>query len=102
MNAEKYNKDAGDGRKSPASLIRRWGRLLIAVLVLSALVHFAPVVERLPGVGKQVTALRESGIDVGAWYYDDVEQYFEAEEFMLRKRADNPRVFKVSSSLDRE
>jgi hypothetical protein len=53
-------------------------------------------------VGKQVTALRESGIDVGAWYYDDVEQYFEAEEFMLRKRADNPRVFKVSSSLDRE
>jgi len=102
VNAEKYNKDAGDESQSPVSMIRRWTRLLIAVLALSALVHFAPAVERLPGVGKQVTALRESGIDVGAWYYDDVEQYFEAEEFMLRKRADNPRVFKVSSSLDRE
>jgi hypothetical protein len=50
-------------------------------------------VERLPKVGKQVSVLRESGINVGAWYYDDVEEYFEAEEYIRYKRQEHARIY---------
>ena len=58
----------------------RWVRFFVVIGVLIAAIYVAPVVERLPVVGKQVTVLRESGVNVGAWYYDNVEEYFEAEE----------------------
>jgi hypothetical protein len=53
--------------------------------VLAALLYLAPNLERLPGLGQRIQVLRESGINVGAWYYDDVEQYFEAEEYVRKK-----------------
>ncbi|MFP4285293.1 MAG: hypothetical protein ACLFQG_07045 [Desulfovermiculus sp.] len=75
----------GDGQPSPVSLLRRWLRLAGALILLAAFIYFAPHLERLPGVGQSLKDLRESGINVGAWYYDDVEEYFEAEEY-VRKR----------------
>lgn len=76
---------AGDGQPSPVSLHRRLMRLLLAILLLAAFIYLAPNLERLPGVGRDIQVLRESGINVGAWYYDDVEEYFEAEEYVRKK-----------------
>ncbi|MFP4167931.1 MAG: hypothetical protein ACLFSY_03660 [Desulfonatronovibrionaceae bacterium] len=87
--------DTGGGESPPVSLKKRWARLLLVVLILAAFIHFAPLVERLPWVGWQVTLLRESGTNVGAWYYDNVEEYFEAEEYMRylkQKRARKSRA----------
>jgi hypothetical protein len=78
-------KNSGDGQPSPVSPFRCWLRLAGALLLLAAFISLAPQLERLPGVGQSIQALRESGINVGAWYYDDVEEYFEAEEY-VRKR----------------
>lgn len=75
----------GDGLPSPVSPLRRCLRLAIALSVLAALLYLAPNLERLPGLGQRIQVLRESGINVGAWYYDDVEQYFEAEEYVRKK-----------------
>lgn len=79
------HQQTGDGQPSPVSLGRRWLRLAGALALLAAFIYFAPNLERLPGVGQPIKDLRESGINVGAWYYDDVEEYFEAEEY-VRKR----------------
>ena len=79
------HKHTGDGQPSPVSPLRRWLRLAGALVLLVAFIYFAPNLERLPGVGQSIQDLRESGINVGAWYYDDVEEYFEAEEY-VRKR----------------
>lgn len=79
------HKQAGDGQPSPASSLTPWLRLAAAIGLLAAFMAFAPKLERLPGVGQRIEVLRESGINVGAWYYDDVEEYFEAEEY-VRKR----------------
>jgi hypothetical protein len=78
-------KNTGDGQPSPALPLRRWLRLAGALVLLAAFIYLAPNLERLPGIGQSIQDLRESGINVGAWYYDDVEQYFEAEEY-VRKR----------------
>ena len=79
-------KPAGDGKPSPESLFRRWARLIIAFLFIVLTVYLAPNLEKIPGVGDQITTLRESDIEVGAWYYDDVEKYFEAEKYIREKR----------------
>lgn len=79
-------KPAGDGKPSPDSLFRRWTRLIIAFLLIALAVYLAPGLEKLPGVGDRITMLRESDIEVGAWYYDDVKKYFEAEKYIREKR----------------
>ncbi|MFN2353449.1 MAG: hypothetical protein ABR512_02845 [Desulfopila sp.] len=76
----------GDGKPSPPSLFRRWVRLIIAFLLIVLAVYLAPNLEKLPGVGDRIAALRESDIEVGAWYYDDVKKYFEAEKYIREKR----------------
>lgn len=75
-------KQAGDGQPSPVSIFKRCLRLAVAILLLAGFIYLAPHLERLPGVGQTIQVLRESGIDVGAWYYDDVDEYFEAEEYV--------------------
>lgn len=79
-------KPAGDGKPSPVSLKKRWLRLLTAALLLILAVYLVPNVEKLPVIGQRIITLRESGIEVGAWYYDDVEKYFEAEQYIRDKR----------------
>ncbi|MGM0646381.1 MAG: hypothetical protein ACQESV_08310 [Thermodesulfobacteriota bacterium] len=70
----------------------RWLRFLLVIGGLAVAIHFAPAVERLPLVGKQVTVLRESGVNVGAWYYDNVEEYFEAEEYIKYQKIKQDRI----------
>ncbi|ACV68507.1 hypothetical protein [Desulfohalobium retbaense] len=70
----------------------RWIRFLLVIFVLGTAIHYAPAVERLPFVGKQVTVLRESGVNVGAWYYDNVEEYFEAEEYIKYQKRKQARL----------
>lgn len=84
---------AGGGTSSPASLFRGWMRLILIFGLLAACLYLAPNLERLPIVGSRIAVLRESGIDVGAWYYDDVKEYFEAEAYIREKRGlDYPDV----------
>ena len=80
---------AGDEALSPAAppLGKRLLRLSLAVLLVTGFVYMAPNLERLPGgVGETITIIRESGIDTGAWYYDDVEQCFEGMDFVRERR----------------
>ncbi len=79
------NKQTGGGEPSPVSFSRRLLRLAVAVSLLVAFIYLAPNLERLPVVGQTIQVLRESGIDTGAWYYDDVEEYFEAEEYVRER-----------------
>ncbi len=72
----------GGGQPPPVSHFRRWMRLVLAFLLLAGFIYLAPNLERLPVVGQTIQTLRESGINVGAWYYDDVEEYFEAEKYV--------------------
>lgn len=77
----------GGGKPSPVSIKKRLVRFGIAVFLIAGFVYLAPNLERLPGgVGHTITVLRESGIDTGAWYYDDVEQCFEGMDFIREKR----------------
>ncbi len=64
-------------------------KLILIFALLAMGLALAPNLERLPGVGARITDLRESGINVGAWYYDDVQEYFEAEAYIREKRGLN-------------
>jgi hypothetical protein len=76
---------AGSGDKPPpAHLLKRWMLLFLAVLLIAGFVVIAPFLETLPLIGKPIQVLRESDIEVGAWYYDDVKEVAEAERFMRR------------------
>lgn len=76
----------GDGQPSPVPLKKRLVRFLVAILLVMGFIYVAPNLERLPGIGHTITVLRESGIDTGAWYYDNVEQCFEGMEFVRERR----------------
>jgi len=79
------NQHAGGGTKPPpANLLRRWLVLLLSVLLIVGFAVIVPKVEQLPVVGSSIKTLRESGIDVGAWFYDDVDEVAEAADFMRR------------------
>ena len=60
-------------------------QLLLVVIAIAACVGLASHLERLPWIGSEISILRKSGINVGAWYYDDVEEYFEAEKYIRQK-----------------
>ncbi|MDF1592941.1 MAG: hypothetical protein P1P89_15600 [Desulfobacterales bacterium] len=60
----------------------RWLKLFLVAMVIGACAYLGSSLERLPLVGSAITTLRESGISVGAWYYDDVEEVFEAMDFI--------------------
>lgn len=97
-----YNHNTGDGLPSPVSLFRRWLRLLLAFALIALASYLVPGVEKLPYVGPEIKALRESGIEVGAWYYDDVEQYFEAERYIREKRGlDYPKQIESAVSSEK-
>jgi hypothetical protein len=76
---------AGGGAKPPpAHLFRRWLLLLLGILLIAGFVVIAPRLERLPLVGSTIQILRESGIYVGGWYWDMVDEVTEAERAMRR------------------
>lgn len=78
---------AGDGPPPPAPLKKRIIRLVIVVFLVAGFIYLAPNLEYLPGgVGHTITVIRESGIDTGAWYYDNVEECFEGMAFVKEKR----------------
>lgn len=80
------NPQTARGGKPPrAPLSKGWLKLFLAALLIAACVYLSPNLENLPLVGSGITLLRESGINVGAWYYDDVEEYFEAERYMRER-----------------
>lgn len=60
-------------------------KLLLVFILIAACARLAPNLERLPLIGSVISVLRKSGINVGAWYYDDVEEYFEAEKYIREK-----------------
>ena len=77
--------EAGEAKPSTAPAFYRWRRFLIAVLLLVAFIYSASALERVPVIGAKIAVLRESGINVGAWYYDNVEEYFEAEDYIQNR-----------------
>ncbi len=85
MSQETDINKAGGPSLPPASRAVRWRRFIIAVVLLACFIWAAPMLERIPVVGEKIADLRESGINVGAWYYDDVEEYFEAEDYIRDK-----------------
>ena len=85
-NSDNNIKPAGDGKPSPVPFRKRLARFAVAVFLVAGFIYLAPNLERVPGIGQTITILRESGIDVGAWYWDDVEQCFEGMEFIREKR----------------
>lgn len=79
-------KSTGGGKPPPVSKVKGWARLIFAAMLIVLAVYLVPNVERLPLIGDRITALRESDIEVGAWYYDDVKKYFEAEKYIREAR----------------
>ena len=80
-------KQTGDGKPSPVSLRKRMTRFIVAIFLVVMILYLAPNLERIPGgIGHTITVLRESGIDTGAWYWDDVDQCFEGMDFIREKR----------------
>jgi hypothetical protein len=77
-------------------------KLFFVFILILACMRLAPNLERLPWIGSSISALRKSGINVGAWYYDDVEEYFEAEQYVREKlHPDYPERRKLSSGRKR-
>ena len=92
----------GGGRPPPVSLFRRWMKLLLVFILIAVSVRLAHNLERLPLIGSAISDLRKSDIDVGAWYYDDVKEYFEAEKYVREKLHPNyPKRRKIRSGRKR-
>ena len=92
----------GGGRPPPVSLFRRWMKLLLVFILIAVSVRLAHNLERLPLIGSAISDLRKSDIDVGAWYYDDVKEYFEAEKYVREKlHSDYPERRKIRSGRKR-
>jgi hypothetical protein len=87
MNTIDTKQHTGDEIPSPVSLKKRLMRFMVVVFLVAGILYLAPNLERLPGgVGHTISVLRESGIEVGAWYWDDVDQCFEGMDFIREKR----------------
>jgi hypothetical protein len=78
--------DAGSeypgGPQGPPGSLKRWLRLAAALLLLAGFVALAPLADRLPGIGPQVKALRDSGVESGAWWWASVPEVAEAVRHM--------------------
>ncbi len=64
------------GTKSPAG-IKRWSRILVTLSLILLFGLGAAKLHSLPLVQEVKTSFRESGIDVSAFTYSDVEEYRE-------------------------
>lgn len=71
-------KTAG-GPSGPARSLSPWLWLVLFVLLIVVFIRLAPLSERIPWVGPQVKALRESGVETGAFWWADVPEVGEAE-----------------------
>ncbi|WP_028572235.1 hypothetical protein [Desulfonatronum lacustre] len=84
------NQQAGDGKPSPASPLRRedhsrWRGLARLALGIALIVGFVVILanlERVTGKSRTIEALRERDIYVGAWYWDSIQEVSEAMSFM--------------------
>lgn len=77
--------EAGSG-SPPACFFYRWPAFIVGIFLLAALVFFAPKLENLPHLGPQITALRESEVETGAFFYTDVEKISGIEYRLLHLR----------------
>jgi len=76
----------GGRKRPPGNFFQRWLAFIIGVLLLAGLVFTAPVLERLPGLGPRIEALRESGVETGAFWWADVPEVSEAERYIRQSR----------------
>lgn len=67
------------GPDGPPSPFRRWLWLMAFVLLIVVFVRLAPLSERIPLIGTQVKIMRDSGVEVGAFWWTDVPEVSEAE-----------------------
>lgn len=79
----------GEGNPSPGYAYKGWIRLGFITLLIVLATYLAPKMEKIPYVGDRITAIRLSGINAGAWYYDDVQECFEAAEYIRERRGLN-------------
>lgn len=86
MSGLSYTREGGLARPPGASL-KRWLALVVAVLCMAGFAFLGlPALERLPGLGPAVKAVRESGIEAGAFFYTDVDKVREAELHVRHSR----------------
>lgn len=96
------NQQAGDGKPSPASPLRREGqsrcrglmRLVMGIALIIGFIVFLGNLERITGKSRVLEALREKDVYVGAWFWDYVDEVAEATSFMrgmLKKENDQDR-----------
>jgi len=76
------NQQAGDGKPSPASPLRRLLRLALGVALIVGFIALLSNLERVTGKSRTIEALRERDIYVGAWYWDSIQEVSEAMSFM--------------------
>ncbi|WP_031385569.1 hypothetical protein [Desulfonatronum thiodismutans] len=76
------NQQAGDGKPSPASPLRRMLRLGLGVALIVGFIATLNNLERLTGKSETLETLRERDIYVGAWYWDTIQEVSEAMSFM--------------------
>ncbi|PTN34358.1 hypothetical protein [Desulfonatronum sp. SC1] len=76
------NQQAGDGKPSPASPLRRLLRLGLGVALIVGFIAMLNNLERLIGKSETLETLRERDIYVGAWYWDTIQEVSEAMSFI--------------------
>ena len=73
----------GSEPRSRPSRIGGWVGLFLGLASIWAFIfHLAPWLEGFEPIGKVCEAVRESGIEAGAYYYTDVEECAHAERFL--------------------
>lgn len=73
---------AGDGKPSPASPLRRWLSLGLGIVLIIMFISVVGNLERITGKSKVLDTLREKDINVGAWYWDYVPEVSDAMTLM--------------------
>jgi hypothetical protein len=76
-------KNAEAGRETPpGNLFYRWLSFIVGIFLIAGLIFISPALERVPGIGPMIEALRESGVEVGAFWWADMPEVSEAERFI--------------------
>ena len=79
------------GPSGPPRILKNWTILLLSVLMIMLFVTLvAPAIGRMSGIRTAVTAIREDGIEAGAYFYTDVEKVREAELYIRHAREFSP------------
>jgi len=84
-----YMRTAGGLQSPPApkSKPKKWLSLLLGVLLIWGFVFVvAPLIDRVPAIGRAHGIVQDEGIEAGAFWYADVEKVGKAATFMRNVR----------------